>query len=628
MRPVSFGDRLRYRFDNFMSKGTAALVGALFLASSAIIIVVAILLMVTGAVEPGGDEAPGFPTLVWRAAMRAMDAGTLGGDEGSRLYLFLMLIVTIAGIFFVSALIGILNSGLERKLEELRKGRSRVVEDGHTLVLGWSAQIHTIAAELALAAENHGGCTIVVVADRDKVEMEDDLAVKVPDRRGTRIVCRSGNPIDLDDLELGSPQTAKAIVVLGPEGAADPDASVIKTVLALVAHKPRAEGQHHIVAEIRDPKNRVPCEMVGREQVQVVVASEVIARIAVQTCRQSGLSAIYNDLLDFGGEEIYFHRAGGLEGKTFGEALRHFEDSAIIGIRDAEGRTRLNPPMDTIVAEGAELIAIAADDDRVVANGKPSLAVDEAVIAEPAKTVRAPERTLILGWNGRGATIVAELDKYALPGSELLVVAKDDSPKEAIAALREAPKNHTIRTVVGDIADRTLLDALQISSYEHVITLAYAEYGIQEADAITLVTLLHLRDIEDKNGESFSVVSEMLDTKNRRLAEVTQTDDFIVSDVLVSLLITQLAENARLAPVFDDLFDADGSEIYLKPASDYVKSGSTVDFYTVTEAARRRGETAIGYARTGQEAETRLNPKKSERRKFNSSDRVIVLAEG
>jgi hypothetical protein len=49
----------------------------------------------------------------------------------------------------------------------------------------------------------------------------------------------------------------------------------------------------------------------------------------------------------------------------------------------------------------------------------------------------------------------------------------------------------------------------------------------------TLITLLHLRDIGQQSGKTFSIVSEMLDARNRQLAEVTQADDFIISDRLI-----------------------------------------------------------------------------------------------
>ena len=46
----------------------------------------------------------------------------------------------------------------------------------------------------------------------------------------------------------------------------------------------------------------------------------------------------------------------------------------------------------------------------------------------------------------------------------------------------------------------------------------------------------------------------MPDVRNRQLAEVTRADDFIVSDSLVSLLLSQIAENRDLNAVFGDLF--------------------------------------------------------------------------
>ena len=55
-----------------------------------------------------------------------------------------MLAVTIGGIFIVSLLISVLSNGLQTKLEDLRKGRSFVVEENHTLILGWSSRIFLI----------------------------------------------------------------------------------------------------------------------------------------------------------------------------------------------------------------------------------------------------------------------------------------------------------------------------------------------------------------------------------------------------------------------------------------------------------------------------------------------------
>ncbi len=157
---------------------------------------------------------------------------------------------------------------------------------------------------------------------------------------------------------------------------------------------------------------------------------------------------------------------------------------------------------------------------------------------------------------------------------------------------------------------------------------------MQKADAKTLVTLLHLRDIELKSGANhYSIVTEMLDVRNRELAEITQADDFIVSEKLTSLLMAQVTENKDLHAVFEDIFDSDGSEIYLKAAGDYVVLGKTMSYWHVVDAARRRGHVAIGYRIAASSSDAaagygvKVNPPKDTNVAFAPDDRVIVIAE-
>lgn len=185
---------------------------------------------------------------------------------------------------------------------------------------------------------------------------------------------------------------------------------------------------------------------------------------------------------------------------------------------------------------------------------------------------------------------------------------------------------------VGDSTSRSLLDELNIADYEHVIVLADTTLDLQRADARTLVTLLHLRDISIHDQTPFSIVSEMLDLRNRELATVTGVDDFIVSTHLISLMIAQLSENSHLMPFFDDMLNEEGAEINLKPVEQYVKLGSLVNFYTVIEAARRCGETAFGYRITSEHTDearcfgVHINPNKQDEILFNVGDKIIVFA--
>ena len=626
--------RWQYFFDNFMSRGTSALIGGLAILTLVIISVAALIITIGGhLLAPEGGDAPGFLEAAWLSLMRTLDAGTMGSDAGWGFRL-VMLLVTVGGIFIVSTLIGVLSNGLEDKLDELRKGRSLVLENEHTVILGWSPQIFTIISELIQANENRTrGAVIVILADQDKVEMEDEIKERIPETKNTRIICRSGSPIDLTDLEIVSPHAARSIIVL-PEGA-DPDTHVIKSVLALTNNPNRREEPYLIVTQIRDPKNMDVVRMLGaRDHVLPILTTDLIARVVAQTSRLSGLSVVYTELMNFGGDEIYFADAGRLAGRTYGDALLASEDATVMGLRKQDGAILLNPPMDTVIERGDQVFALAEDDDKLSLS--PGLKFDiqaDAFRTDRAPRAAAPEKCLILGWNRSGATIVRELDNYVPTGSQVTVVTDLFNLDKQIRQQAGELKNQRVVITEGDTTDRALLNELGAPDFDHVIVLAYSHLEPQEADAKTLVTLLHLRDIAEKDETPFSIVSEMLDLRNRELAEAAKVDDFIVSDHLVSLMTTQLSENRDLFAVFTDIFDPEGSEIYLKPVGDYVVAGQPVSFATVVEAARRRGETAIGYRLLHESGNAdkaygvHTNPKKSGMVTFAAEDRIIVISE-
>jgi voltage-gated potassium channel Kch len=632
MKPT-FNQRLRYQFDNLMARGTPAMIGMLFVFSLIIVMIAGAVISVTGFVQEGVEGKLSFGEAMWESLMRTLDSGTMGGDTGTG-FRAVMLFVTLGGIFVVSALIGVLNNAIEGQMERLRKGRSLVLETNHTLILGWSTQIFTVLNELMAANENQANARIVILADQDKVEMEDEIRERVEVKGKTRIICRNGSPIDPNDIEITNPHSAKSIIVLPPENN-DPDTDVIKTVLAITNNPNRRAEPYHIVTQIRNPKNMDVLKLVGeKDDVQAIQTGDLIARVVAQTSRQSGLSVVYTELMNFGGDEIYFKTEPALAGKTFGEALLAYEDSCLMGLRRADGRILLSPPMETLIESGDQIFALSADDDTIRVSNQSQPPINEAVIRSNRSALEPqPEKCLILGWNRSGTTIVRELDHYVAKGSQVTVVADIYNIEKQINAQGGKLKNQSLVVEEGETTDRDLLDKLGVQDYDHVIVLAYSTVEPQEADARTLVTLLHLRDMAQKDETPFSIVSEMLDLRNRELAEATQVDDFIVSEHLISLMMAQLSENADLFDVFTDIFDPEGTEIYLKPVSDYVTPSTPVNFYTVVEAARRRGETTLGYRITDEANNAakaygvHTNPKKSETITFSPEDKIIVIAE-
>ncbi len=630
MRRSSLADHLHYRFDNFMSRGTVALVSGLALVSLVFIIAMAVLVSLSG-VAPEGSDRLDLPESLWSVLMRTLDSGTVGGDTGWGFRLT-MLLVTFGGIFVVSTLIGLLSSGIDAKLEDLRKGRSRVIETDHIVILGWSLQIFTLISELALANANRTSTCIVILSEMDKVQMETELYDTLGRLPRIRLVCRTGSPSSMVDLGLVSIQTARSIIILN-SAHEQADTQLVKTLLA-ITNIPRAISQpYHIVAQVQTPKTLDVIKLIGRSEIEPLLINDLISRIVVQTCRQSGLSIVYIELLNFSGDEIYFKAEPALQGKTYGQALLSYNNSAVIGIQHADGSVQLNPPTDTLLQADSQLILISEDDDtmHLSSHGTPPVDRQALRVAEPVPG--SAEHTLILGWSDRVCNIIEQLDHYVVPGSTVMVMA-DLPPTEVDLSTATLPlQRQTVSYQQGNPMDRAVLENLHLTEYDHIVVLCDPTLDPEQADAQTLVTLLHLRDIADRHHHDFQVVTEILDVRNQSLAQVARPDDFVISEQIVSLMLAQVSEQKNLNAVLTDLFNADGSEIYLKSVESYVALDYPVNFYTVVEAARQRGESAIGYRRQvdannmAKSYGVVINPPKDQLIEFQTEDVIIVLAE-
>ena len=616
--------KLKYMFDNLMSRGTLALIGCLALITTFIIAVMSLLVWATNSLD-----GTSFPTLMWMGLMRTIDSGTITGDSGSVIYVASMFIITLAGIFVFSILIGLLTTGLQNTMDSLRKGRSKVIETNHTIILGWSDQIFTIISELIEANSNQKKSCIVIMGNKDKIEMDDEIRSRIPNTGRTRIVCRNGNPIDVNDMSIVNMNDSRSMILIE-----DSDANTIKAVLAITNTEGCKDKTFTIVTVLNDEKNLEVARIASQGRVEYILYNNIISRIMAQTCRQPGISAVYLDLLDYDGDEIYITKCPALAGKTFGEALHYFAGSSLIGVKRGE-TTQLKPPMDWVIEEGDEVIAISADDDTVVAlEASPDRIQEDAIETANLSSVPDPEFILILGWNENASAIISELDSYVPHGSFLAVASDREDAGDQWQKTGRSLTNLTVEFYFDDITDRKVLDALMARNYHHVVLLSdkYTD-DIQKADANTLITLLHLRDISEKTDLVFNTVSEMLDNRNRQLAEVAKVNDFIISEKIISLMLAQISENKYLGPVFQDLFDADGSEIYMKPAANYIKKGKKANYYTVVESARRKDEVVIGYKIKSQQSDKSkgygiyTNPVKSSEIIFEENDMLIVLAE-
>jgi voltage-gated potassium channel Kch len=627
-KKVGFLTRLRYNFDNSIAKSgafVAYMFGALIVMSILVVFIKYALYAVPFLYSGDKLPAPTFETF-WGSF-----AGLLGkGGEATWADRILGIIAWAITITLAASITGFIVGAIGRTFERLRKGKSPVVDSGHTLILGWSNRVFPILKELAIANENVRKPLVVIFSNKTREFMEDEIESRAEGLGKLKVITRTGDPTNPTDLKRANISGAKSIIILDEDEAGD--ATIVSTVLAVKSVN--SNPNTRIIAEVDDQNTAEALETATEGRVISVRSHDVIARVTAQASRQPGLAAVTLDLLDFAGDEIYFNSVPALAGKTYADAILAFNDASVIGIVDDKGNTHLNPKQGIKLTAKTQIIAIAEDDDKVVYTGVREDIATKKITAKKAPAAKA-EHLLVIGWSSMGRSVVSELAAFLPKGSSVHIVAQSkfvDAAEFENLTFGDIKVTHA--SVSGDIDE--LIAAAAAKHYNEVIILGYRNaISESEADAQTMLTMLQMNQLfaADGNGvEPTRLVAEILDSRKAELARVAAADDLVVSDNLAALLIAQVSENPALAPVFDDLFDAEGASINVRPIEQYAPIGKEIEYAELVAIARAHGESAIGYrllanAPGDAASGVAMNPAKTAKFKPAAGDALVVISD-
>ena len=679
--PYPLSKQIAYNMDCWFSSNPYSKVLALLYVSIALVVGGAGFMFAVSA-SPFGDavwEALAGVGIDWTFASEAENDWLSVSGLLTRI---VAIITSLGGMFVTALLLGIVGDAIAEKVDDLKKGKSDVLENGHTLILGWSDKLLPILDQVSQANESEGGGCIVILADKDKEEQEEIVDDYGYDDRGTRVICRQGNPLLVNDLRKVSASKAKSIVVLADEtvGPDESDARALRVVLSLVGlrdHK-NEDGEReglegHIVVEMMDMDNQPLVKMVAADDVETLVAHDVIGRLMIQCARQPGLAMVWNSLLGFEGCEFYSKEWEGLHGKTFREALLSFPNATPMGYKcGTTGKVVLNPPDEYTIRIGDEIIVLAEDDDSYELEEMAPLKDSLGLPANNSKRQR--ERVLFCGWRRDMDDLVQVLDELVLQGSELYILCElsEKEREERFAESREARKrppdlaNLKLVHVEGDLCSRRNLESLPLATFNSIVILADEESSsdITDKDSRALATLLLIRNIQTEMMKESTrrspelsrsdsgrvidrprrssvwaeemrtmtkecvVISEILDSRTRNLIQETGISDYVLSNELVSMALAMVSENKEVNTILGEMFQEEGNELYLRQALLYMHEGEEATFFDVMARAREREnpEIIVGYQLAGEDVV--LNPEnKSEPRRWTAADYLVVLAE-
>ena len=557
------------------------------------------------------------------------------------------IIAAVIGLLFLGALIGMISSIIESKISDLKRGKSVVIESNHSIFLGWSNKLRTAILELSESNRSMAHSSIVILAAKDKVFMEEELIPEIPHWSKTDVICRSGDPSYDFDLQMVSASTARSIVLLSTEEV-NSDSMVLKRALALQKDKTITCP---IIAEVHSAENANVIKLL--DKFTVIQPKNFIMRVIAQTIKEPGLSKLYYELLTFRGKEFYIwppthdsnnsssktNFAKNFVGKTFKEIVFNFSSSSLIGIASNEEKDKkeikLLPDFSTIIKDNDQLILLSEDDSTIgkmkgfynplISNPQ----IQSTIIKEP----KLKKHVTIIGWNSWTHILIEELNAQLEKGSEIDILFNDKIKHHPDELFGSKCQNLKITIKPQKTSNKEYLSQVNWTKTNSVIILSYRDdFEIQEADSLTLMTFTHIKSHRDTNHFNFNICCELLDPKNQRLIEGNRDDEFITGEELIAMYLVQLSENKYLKEVYTDLLDETGAEFYLRSASTYLNNlDSEVTFGELVNEGLKRNEIVIGihdrkYIDDITSFQSILSPNKSSKFKLGPEDKILVIA--
>ncbi|MCR5427591.1 MAG: hypothetical protein K6F16_01210 [Lachnospiraceae bacterium] len=551
-------ERFRYWFDNRMTKGSLGLIRVLIIASVLLAVLVALLIISCGFAEEGDEAA-----VIWDSIATVINAWMPSFEDGTPGYILLMAVVAIAGVLFTSVLIGIITSAIEEKIDELKKGNSRVIESGHIVVLGFYPGEYTLIRQLILAAAGKPAC-IVVAEDMEREEIEQDISENIDVPKNFRIVCRTVDITSPASIEKCSVETSHTVIVSPTD-----DARTMKAILAVSAVlQEKGASDIRINAIVSKSSYSIRPSVAAAHNITTLKTNDILAKMMAHSCTQVGLSGTFREVFDFDGSEFYLLDFDGIAGLTFEELVSRTEGGTPAGILSTTG-IEINPEPGWRISEGDRILVFAPNEDSVHIG--PAVPLNKLDVSDKPPVAAEDEAdTIIIGHNETLPTILRELPENVTH----VVLAGQETDLEEKAALAAAAKQRGIELEYydGDVSDEAVQTALAKTA-EHIVILNDHDKDEDEADMETIFRLLDMRDIRTRLGLGFNITVEMRLEKSEELVGQGESTDFLVSSNMSSLILAQLAENPELVDVFREILSNEGNELLLKNAGDLRLTG-------------------------------------------------------
>lgn len=475
-------------------------------------------------------------------------------DFGDDLRLFVVAIVTVCLglVLFSGATIATLTAALRALIEKLSKARGKINLDNHFVILNWNSKVPELVNNLLVKGFKDN---VIILSNKDKEFVTTQInSVIEKGRNKLNLIVKEGNPLVSSTLEDISIERASHIVVMSREDLNEiedkdirnADLQSLKVVLGLSDFKYKNDISIvvELVEESAIEKIKKLSETLNNMKDKSIIPvsfRKKIGQLIANTVLTPDISNVYFDLLSYEGVEFYPYSEESVD-----EYLStHSEAIPIIKY---------------------DKLFVVAEDEKCLDVKRENISVQEQKLSIKDYERKESCTVFVIGNNTKKEFVMDNLNLSASYRGARLVVKNYEK--------------HQIQKLIKDIK--------AANGIKNVIILSDDSVSSDSYDANVFVTLIALQT-EFPDRKNLNFITELLDSKNLNCVKDFKINNAIISNKIISLLLTQLALNKNSSKFFENLFIADsedGGEVFdinVSYAKDIIKFKNELVFSNKAE---------------------------------------------
>ena len=457
-------------------------------------------------------------------------------DPATQIPLMLLAAVVIAieMVLFSGAIVATLTTALKAFVDKKSQAKGKINIENHFVILNWNSKVPEMIYNLLCKGYKQ---TVLILSDKNKefvtTEIES-LKSTYPEfnkKIKLNLIVKEGNPLLHGTLEDVSIDKASNIVVMAREDMSvgdnnnitNSDLNVLKIILALGNYKINKDCNIVVETEHESTKERIEnisatISTLKNKSIIPVSFNKKIGQVIAQSVVDPELANIYLDLLSYEGCEFYSVDSE----ESMDKYLENHQSS--------------------IPIKKFKSLFVLADDnkDLTVFRNKPYKT--DRVIKLKEYNPQDTFTVFVIGDNKKSEFILENLKLFSLGYDSKVSIKKysKDENNKLIEDIKKTPG----RKKVLILSDDTVND--------------------DSLDSNIFVSLIALETTFKERGE-LSFITELLDSRNLNSVKDFNIKNAIISNKLMSLLLTQLALNKNSKDFFENLLitdSEDGGDIF------------------------------------------------------------------